>query len=247
MEYLNRDCLENICAEDFWKKRPYPWVNIHETLTAEGFERLRATIPDVSMFRRDVGDKRAYGQEYHDRYLLHYHESVPLAEPWKEFIAELHGKTYDAFLRRVLDLRRRRYVLTMDWYYAWQGCSVSPHCDARRKWGTQIFYFNTDEDWKSDWGGHVLIMDDLERFKRHSAPAFDELKVAATIDPRGNGSLLFHPTAHSWHGVRPLECPPGETTLRKLFLVTVSVPNLQVLWRRIRGKDPDGFLLKPKA
>ena len=167
-------------------------------------------------------------------------------EPWREFIAELFGKYYASFLRRMLALKpRKHFELTMDWYYAWEGCSVSPHCDARRKWGTHIFYFDTEEDWHSSWGGHVLIMDDGGRYKRHSGPAFDDLEVAATIDPRGNGSLLFHPTDHSWHGVRPLGCPPGK--LRKLFLVTVSIPNFQVLWRRVRGKDPDGFPVRRKA
>ena len=91
----------------------------------------------------------------------------------------------------------------------------------------------------------MLIMDDAQRVHRHSAPNFDDLKVAATIDPRGNGSLLFHSTPHSWHGVRPLGCP--SQTLRKLFLVTVSIPTVQVWWRRVRGKDPDGFPLKAKA
>jgi hypothetical protein len=32
--------------------------------------------------------------------------------------------------------------------------------------------------------------------------------------------------------------------LRKLFIVTINVPTIQVLWRRVRGKDPDGYPLK---
>jgi hypothetical protein len=246
MEYLNRQCLEGLSAKEFQNQRPYPWVNIQGTLTAEGFGRLRATLPDVSGFHLAAGYKRAHGQAFHDRYLLHYHPDLELAEPWREFVSELYGKAYESFLRRMLALGpAKRFVLTMDWYYAWEGCSVSPHCDARRKWGTHIFYFDTEEDWPSSWGGHVLIMDDEGRCKRHSAPAFDDLRVAATIDPRGNGSLLFHPTAHSWHGVRPLGYPAGK--LRRLFLVTVSIPTFQVLWRRVRGKDPDGFPLRRKA
>jgi hypothetical protein len=86
-------------------------------------------------------------------------------------------------------------------------------------------------------------MDDEGRFKAHSAPAFDELKVAAALDPRGNGSLLFQRTEHSWHGVRPLQCPPD--ILRKLFIVTINLPTLQVWWRRLRGKDPDGYAFGP--
>jgi hypothetical protein len=134
---------------------------------------------------------------------------------------------------------RKQLILTMEWYYAWQGCAVPPHCDARRKLATHLFYFNTLEDWDSSWGGEVLILDDERRWKAHSGPTFDDLRVSAAIDPRGNGSLLFQRTAHSWHGVRPLR-PPADH-LRKLFVVTINVPNLQVLWRRVRGKDPDGY------
>ena len=99
----------------------------------------------------------------------------------------------------------------MEWYYAWQGCAVPPHCDARRKLATHLFYFNTPEDWDSGWGGEVLILDDERRWKAHSGPTFDDLRVAASIDPRGNGSLLFQRTPHSWHGVRPLQPPPDHS------------------------------------
>ena len=83
------------------------------------------------------------------------------------------------------------------------------------------------------------MLDDEGRCKPHSAPSFDELKVAAALVPRGNESLFFQRTDHSWHGVRPLQCPPD--SLRKLFIVTVNVPTFQVWWRRVRGKDPDGY------
>jgi hypothetical protein len=68
------------------------------------------------------------------------------------------------------------------------------------------------------------------------------LKVAAALEPWGNESLLFKRTPHSWHGVRPLQCPPGQ--LRKLFLITINVPSFQVWWRRVRGKDPDGYRIR---
>ena len=243
MKYLDQDRLEGLSAGEFQGQQPYPWVNIEDSLTAQGFEELRRTLPDVSLFERKVGVKRAHGQGYHDRYLLHYHPGLPLSAAWREFIAELHGRHYETFLRRMLGLgERKSIVLTLEWYFAWQGCGVSPHCDARRKLGTHIFYFNTEADWESSWGGRILIMDDGGRLKTHSAPEFDDLGVAASLDPRGNGSLLFQRTAHSWHGVRPLESPPGH--LRKLFIVTINVPTIQVLWRRVRGKDPDGYPLK---
>jgi len=237
MEYLNRACLDSIASEAFQGTQPYPWTNIEGVLTPEGFEALRETLPDVSLFNSMVGIKRAYGQAPHDRYLLHYRPNLEMAAPWKEFLAELQGEVYQSFLRRVLG--PKTFIPTFEWYYAWQGCAVSPHCDAARKLATQIFYFNTHEDWDPTWGGQILILDSGRRFKTHSAPSFDELRAAATIDPIGNGSLLFERTPHSWHGVRPLQCPQGK--LRKLFIVTINIPSFQVWWRRVRGKDPDGY------
>jgi len=242
MQYLNLECLNGISAEAFQRQRPYPWVNLQGTLTAQGFEQLRGSLPDVSLFEKKVGLKRAHGQGYHDRCILHYREGLPLAQPWREFLAEIQGQAYDACLRRLLGLGPgQRIILTMEWYYGWQGCGVSPHCDARRKLATHLFYFNTEADWETAWAGNILIMDDEGRFKAHSAPSFDDLKVAAALDPRGNGSLLFMRTEHSWHGVRPLQSPPDP--LRKLFIVTTNAPTLQVWWRRLRGKDPDGYRL----
>jgi len=239
--FLNRACLENLSAEGFQNRQPYPWVNLENTLTPEGQETLRAALPPVEAgFDRQVGVHRAYGQAPHDRYLLHYRPGLQVAPVWQEFIDELHGPVYQGFLRRVLG--NHHFIPTFEWYYAWEGCAVSPHCDAARKLATHIFYFNTDEDWSADWGGQILIMDSERKWKTHSGPAFDQLKVAASLDPRGNGSLLFQRTEHSWHGVRPLQCPVGK--LRRLFIVTVNVPSFQVWWRKVRGKDPDGFRLK---
>jgi len=240
MSYLNQQCLDLLSAGAYRQQHPYPWVAIRETLTAEGFERLRSTLPDVSLFQRNVGVKRAHGQAPHDHNILHYLPGMELAQPWKDFIAELHGTRYQKFLQRMLG--PHKFLLTLEWYYAWQGCSVSPHCDARRKLATHIFYFNTESDWDTKWGGDILVLDDSGRFDAHSAPRFEELKVSAALTPRGNSSLLFERTEHSWHGVRPLECPAD--VLRKLFIVTVNVPTWQVWWRGVRGKDPDGYRVR---
>ncbi len=246
MEYLNLKSIEVISAETFQNQRPYPYVNIQNTLTPQGFQRLRETLPDVSTFTTKIGHTRAYGQGSHDRCILHYRPGVEVADPWREFIDELHGKSYDDFLRRMFGLsRRKQLIFTMEWYYAWQGCCVTPHCDAARKLATHIFYFNTKDDWADNWGGNILILDDEGRCKTHSGPSFEELRTAASFDPRENASLLFKRTAHSWHGVLPLQAPPGQ--LRKLFIITVNLPTWQVLFRRLRGKDPDGYSIKAKA
>jgi hypothetical protein len=244
MQYLNRDVMDQVSAEAFQQQQPYPWVNLQNTLTPEGFEQLRAALPDISQFRRMVGVKRGHGQGYHDRAILHYRPDIALSQPWEDFVAELKGRYYESFLRRMLGVPAgRQLILSMEWYYAWQGCGVSPHCDARRKLATHIFYFNTEQDWESNWGGRILLLDDDRRLKAHSGPSFEELKIAQSLDPRGNASLLFQRTEHSWHGVRPLESPSPDV-LRKLFIITTNVPTFQVLWRRLRGKDPDGYRIR---
>jgi hypothetical protein len=237
MEYLNRVCLDSVSPRAFQARQPYPWINLENSLTPAGWETLRQSLPDVQAFDRQVGKKRGHGQAPHDRFLLHYLPGLGIAEPWKDFLAELQGPVYQDFLRRTLG--SHAFIPTFEWYYAWEGCAVSPHCDAVRKLATHIFYFNTDKDWDRKWGGEILILDSEKRFKAHSAPQFDDLKVAASLEPRGNGSLLFERTPHSWHGVRPLQCPHGQ--LRKLFIVTINVPSFQVWWRKVRGKDPDGY------
>ena len=50
---------------------------------------------------------------------------------------------------------------------------------------------------------------------------------------------MFRRTPHSWHGVYPLHSSPD--CLRRIFIVTVNLPSLQVFWRWVRGKDPDGY------
>jgi hypothetical protein len=240
MQYLNREVLESLSAESFQKAQPYPYVHINNSLTAEGYARLHETLPDVEKFDRHVGMKRGHGQAAHNRYMLHYRAGLELPAPWRKFVNELHGEYYQQFLCRLLGART--YIPTFSWHYAWAGCDVSPHCDASRKRATHIFHFNDENDWNQAWGGETLILASERPIPTHSAPTFDELTVAAAHGPGGNGSLLFQRTPHSWHGMKPLKCPPEK--LRQIFSVTLNIPTAQVWWRRIRGKDPDGFRLK---
>ena len=81
MPYLNRDCLARTVPEIFRDQHPYPWLKIHKTLTEEGFTRLCETMPDLSLFEREEGMRRAYGQAPHDRYSLHYFAVLTLSQP----------------------------------------------------------------------------------------------------------------------------------------------------------------------
>jgi hypothetical protein len=165
VEYLNAGSLRAASEEAFQKQHPYPWLRVESTLTDEGFRRLCENMPDLALFNRDEGVKRAHGQASHDRYSLHYFPGLKLAKPWMDFLAELEGDEYKSFLRRMLD--GRSSMLTFEWHYAWQGCSVSPHCDASRKIATHLFYFN-QENWQPEWGGQTLVLNDEEgKFKTH--------------------------------------------------------------------------------
>lgn len=218
MKYLNLQRMDEIHAEAFRSASPYPWINPQGLLTDEGQERLLETLPDVGMFERRFGQTRAHGQSSHDRFSLEYRPDLPVAKEWHEFVAELEGPEYQRFLRRMMATSWIR--LSYHWHYTPNGCSVSPHCDNRRKLGSHIFYLNTEKDWDPAWGGETVILDDAGRFSRRSAPAFEDFVRTIPGQTLGNRSLLFARKARSWHGVREIRCPEGR--MRKVFIVVIN-------------------------
>ena len=237
MTYLDVERLQKIDRASFRAQTPYPWVNPAGLLTDTGYDRLRETLPEVSLFTSHFGETRLSGQQNHDRFSLPYREDLPLAEPWKAFVAELRGTAYQTFVRRLIGARS--FELSFVWHYTPQGCSVSPHCDSRRKLGSHIFYFNTEQDWDPAWGGETLILDDGGRFEHRSAPQFEEFERIAATEALGNRSLLFARKEHSWHGVRTLTCPEG--LLRKIFIVVINRYSPLDRVRRFLGEAPRGY------
>jgi len=228
MNYIDFDFLESFDPKVFQNQKPYPWWNPEGALTADGFQRLLETMPDVAMFDNKFGVQRSHGQYAHDRYALEYEKGLDLAEPWRDFMAELNGKRYRQFLCRLFGVRS--VFLNFHWHYTPNGCSVSPHCDAKRKLGSQIYYFNTEDDWDANWGGETLILEDGGRFDTKSAPAFEDFDRATPSVSLGNRSLFFGRSGNSWHGVREINCPEGY--LRKVFIVVVNSNTLAARWRR---------------
>jgi hypothetical protein len=237
MIYLDRERLNAIDHTVFQSQKPYPWINPEGLLTAEGYQRLLETLPDVTRFTPLFRMQRSYGQQSHDRFALEYQDDLEVAQPWKEFIAELRGKDYQHFLARLIG--SRSFELLFHWHYTPNGCSVSPHCDARRKLGSHIFYFNTAQDWDPTWGGETLILDDGGRLPYKSAPRFEDFKRIVPAEALGNRSLLFTRTKHSWHGIRELRCPEGY--LRKVFIVVINRYKPLDRLRRFFGKSPKGY------
>jgi hypothetical protein len=246
VDYLDTARLSQIAGQsaDFLTRKPFPWSILQGVIREDGFLRLCSELPSPGLFQAQFGVGRAYGQQSHDRYALQYHPRLDSKLPpaWREFIGELHEEPYRAFLRSTFGLGpNERFVLSMHWHHAPNGASVSPHTDARRKIGSHIFYFNTKDDWNPEWGGQTLVLDDGGGLSAHASPDVEALKQVAASEILGNKSFIFKRTEHSWHAVKPITCPPDR--LRKVFIVVVNRVNLQVLWRRLRGKDPDGYRL----
>lgn len=237
MGYIDFHRLQEIGPEDFLQRHPYPWWNPTNTLTPEGFDRLVRNLPDVNLFSRSFGKRRSHGQKPHDRYTLNYHPDLDIPEPWHEFVAEIQGERYSRFIRHMFDVPT--FALSLHWHYTPNGCSVSPHCDAKRKLGSHIFYFNTEADWDPAWGGETLLLDDAGRFKRESAPAFSEFTRIIPTESMGNRSLLFARTDHAWHGVKEIQCPEG--SMRKVFIVVINRMTPKVRLRKLLGRDADGY------
>ncbi len=218
MSILDFNRLSAIDPREFQEAKPYPWMNPEGLLTADGRDQLLANLPDVSMFQQRFGVARAHGQQSHDRFTLEYQDSLSLAPCWKAFVNELNGKEYQNFLRRLF--KNNALELTLHWHYTPNGCSVSPHCDAKHKLGSHIFYLNTEQDWEESWGGETVILDDEGKFDRKSAPDFDDFKKATVSKATGNYSLLFARKGNSWHGVREIQCPNDR--MRKVFIVVIN-------------------------
>ena len=240
MTYLDFDRLAAQDDKAFHDTRPYPWLAAEGMLTDAGYRELVTTLPPVSMCDRFFGVTRAHGQQSHDRYVLEYREGLDLSPAWQAFIEEIRGDAYARFLRRMFG--RGRLQLTLHWHYTPNGCSVSPHCDSLRKLGSHIFYFNTEQDWRPEWGGETLVLDDEGRFARKSAPKFEQFERSYTAPSIGNRSLLFQRGDKSWHGVREIRCPEG--ALRKVFIVVIN-DRVIVLARRtaawLKGKQAAGY------
>jgi hypothetical protein len=228
--------LDAVPTSEFRDVEPYPWLNPRGVLTDSGFELLAANMPSMALMKPSFGRKRAHGQTPHDRYALEYRPDLAVHAAWHQLVAELEGPVYQSWLARLFGTHR--FSLTYHWHFTPPGCSVSPHCDAKRKIGSHIFYFNTPGDWDPSWGGETLILDDEGRFSRRSAPDFDDFSSSWAAEAIGNRSLLFQRRGNSWHGVRAVTCPEG--LMRKVFIVVVNADTLAGRLRRLFYR-PEGY------
>jgi len=218
MSYLDYQKLAEFPGQEFRQRKPYPWTNPQGLLTEDGFQYLVSHLPDFSLFEKSFGYARRFGQKGHDKYALEYDAGLPIDPAWHEFVNELYSEPYRRFLRKLYGLRPMK--LSFHWHYAESGGSVSPHCDSRNKIGSHIFYLNTKDDWKEEWGGQTLVLDDHGKRSWKSAPDFSDFDEPEAAQAIGNYSMLFQRTPHSWHGVKAIDCPAGYH--RKVFIVVIE-------------------------
>ena len=190
VHFLDESRMNALDEMAFQTNDPYPWANPEGLLTDDGYRELTENLPDVGMFEGVFGKQRKFGQQSHDRYVLEYDPELSLPVPWQRFIDELEGTVYRGFLRRMFG--HDAFSLRYHWHYTPNGCSVSPHCDSKHKLGSHIFYFNSRENWRAEWGGETLILDDQGRFASSSNPAFEDFDRVVSAEALGNWSLLFH-------------------------------------------------------
>ncbi len=216
LKFLNGDALKRLDPDRFKHCKPYPWANPADLVTPEGYRSLRENLPELSRFKKMFGKQRKHGQQSHDRYSLKYSDGLDVPRPWQEFIGELRGEQYAEFIRANFGVRD--FNLSFFWFFTPAGCSVSPHCDHYRKIGVHLFYLNSEDDWKEDWGGETLILGSDKKIRRASAPAFSDFSTSIAGKTTGTHSLLLKRTSQSWHGVREITCPDGY--MRKVFMVS---------------------------
>ena len=233
MKNLNFDVLDKVDTNKYQQNKPYPYINFAGALYDDVYKTLAQTAPsDLSIFEKQFGIERKFGQKFHDKYFLKYTEKVSISNEWRELIRELHSDEYQRFLERLFGIKRNNYDMVLSWHYMPRGTQITPHCDTKKKIGTHIFYLNTSDTWNENWGGQTLAMDDHGRRDPNSGPAlseFDSVFKSKSID---NNSFIFTRTEHSWHAVDVINCPDG--VLRKMFSVVLN--RRPSLYNRIKQK-----------
>ena len=237
MSYINWSVLDQLDYEQIQNSKGFPWLNIANTLTAEGMQKLLENMPATEMFQLSKNIPRKHGQKPHNRLYLQYNKGLDIPSPWIEFIEELYGSKYSLFLKKLFNLKWNESCdLYCHWHFAQKGDSVSPHCDGKTKLGSHIFYLNNDKDWKSEWGGQTTVFIDNDgKHKCESAPEFEDFDEQIEVVSIAPWSLLAYRNERSWHGVKEIVAPEGK--LRKIFIVVIEKRTiLQRLKHNITGK-----------
>jgi len=101
---------------------------------------------------------------------------------------------------------------------------VVPHSDAPRKLMTLLLYFR-DPQWQDGWGGDTEFYAPIDPTRARSWSKteripFEEFKPIGSGDYVANRLAGFIRSDVSYHGVRPLACPPGSS--RKALMINIK-------------------------
>lgn len=232
--FLDHDVIGRFATDAFLATEPFPYAGIDRIVRDDAFAALMADFPDLGLFTWHGDIDRVYGQRPHNRWYLAYEAKrydeyeersggvaarSDLPAVWVDFVDELSSDPVYAEMIAAC-LGRSDLTVRFAWHVGVTGSEVSPHVDDHNKAGTHIFYFNTSDDWRPEWGGRTLVLGG----KRvpGGAPDYGDFADVASVELIGNCSFLFRNRAEAWHGVRPLTCPEGR--YRRLFNVIYEHP-----------------------
>lgn len=232
--FLNMEVLDAFDADRFVKNKPFPWCGFSDLLTADAFQRLHDEYPPLELFEFHQGHGRPNNQRSHDYHYLSYKKSrygrysfgqkgicfpEQLTPSWREFIEDLReSSTYHKFIKRLLGVDE--FEIRFSWHAMSANTDISPHCDLEEKLATQIFYFNSDDNWQSEWNGATVFLGQ-KRVERLN-PEIADFDQKLSADFLRHQCVLFKNTADAWHAVEPLRCPEG--FLRRTFNVIFDTP-----------------------
>lgn len=211
---FNKQILQKFDINKFKKNAPFPHFNFDGFLEQPYFDELYTKYPPLSLFAKEDPSNRDYGQRPHRRYYMYYEqikssglgriELNKLPKIWQEFIGLIYSnKEYQKFIKNCFGCAKLR--IRIDWHSTPNGMDVSPHKDSVGKLGTHLFYFNTKENWKEEWGGEILCLGGLKSEKEN--PEINEFNIIKKYPILDNKSLLFQRTNKSWHAVDVIKCP----------------------------------------
>lgn len=189
------------------------------------FNELLRHFPSKSMFECSEGLERPFGQRPHNRFSLAFKKNIysdlsnhqkskegrgvceenDLMPIWRDFLAFLVSDAYINFLSDFF--KTSNFEQRFAWHIMGQGQDLSPHVDSPNKLGAQLFYFNSPEDWKNEWGGNTLLC--LNKLIEQNAPELSDFSKIVSIDNLKFGSMIFINNDDAWHSVKKISAPNG--------------------------------------
>lgn len=222
MKYINYDLLNNYDIDLFRKAEYFPHANLQGFLTDEGFKKLASTfMMDKSKMVWDDSTYRGDNQGVHSRY--HFYPTKEnmylLDKSWQDFFKELESDEYLTFVSKLLNIDKSRLYINYKFHLQPSGCEVPAHLDTFGKASNHLLYFNTEEDWKDEYGGHTIGLCSKNVYKVNQTISDDDFEKKIKANILGNYSFIFKNTKYSWHKVDKIDCP--DNLYRKVLLISI--------------------------